>query len=144
MYDDDYKIEGFDQPLFEAMETVYRRLHARRVRRGSIDFDLKATRLVLDEAGLVEDIVAADRNVAHRIIEEFMLVANETVAGFLQDSGAPALFRVHPVPDPMKVAEFDAFAGTLGHALGVQPEQVRPRHFQQLLKKIFLLGLKLQ
>lgn len=123
-------------PLFEAMETVYRRLHARRVRRGSIDFDLKATRLVLDEAGLVEDIVAADRNVAHRIIEEFMLVANETVAGFLQDSGAPALFRVHPVPDPMKVAEFDAFAGTLGHALGVLPEQVRPRHFQQLLKRL--------
>lgn len=123
-------------PLFEAMETVYRRLHARRVRRGSIDFDLKATRLVLDEAGLVEDIVAADRNVAHRIIEEFMLAANETVAGFLQDSGAPALFRVHPVPDPMKVAEFDAFAATLGHSLGAPPEQVRPRHFQQLLKRL--------
>lgn len=123
-------------PLFEAMATVYRRLHARRVRRGSIDFDLQATRLVLDEAGLVEDIVAADRNVAHRIIEEFMLVANETVAGYLQDSGAPALFRVHPVPDPVKVAEFDTFAGTLGHALGVLPEQVRPRHFQQLLKRL--------
>ena len=123
-------------PLFEAMETVYRRLHARRVRRGSIDFDLKATRLVLDEAGLVEDIVAADRNVAHRIIEEFMLAANETVAGFLQDSGAPALFRVHPVPDPMKVAAFDAFATTLGHSLGAAPEQVRPRHFQQLLKRL--------
>ncbi|MDA1093951.1 MAG: ribonuclease R, partial [Acidobacteria bacterium] len=123
-------------PLFEAMETVYRRLHARRVRRGSIDFDLKATQLVLDEAGLVEDIVAADRNVAHRIIEEFMLAANETVAGFLQDSGAPALFRVHPVPDPMKVAAFDAFATTLGHSLGAAPEQVRPRHFQQLLKRL--------
>ena len=123
-------------PLFEAMETVYRRLHARRVRRGPIDFDLKATRLVLDEAGLVEDIVAADRNVAHRIIEEFMLVANETVAGYLQDSGAPALFRVHPVPDPMKVANFDAFASTLGHGLGAPPGQVRPQHFQQLLKRL--------
>lgn len=123
-------------PLFEAMETVYRRLHARRVRRGSIDFDLKATRLVLDEAGLVEDIVAADRNVAHRIIEEFMLVANETVAGYLQDSGAPALFRVHPAPDSMKVADFDAFASSLGHGLAAPAEQVRPRHFQQLLKRL--------
>ena len=71
-------------PLFERMETVYRRLNMRRVRRGSIDFDLKATQLVLDEAGQVEDVVAADRNVAHRIIEEFMLAANETVARHLQ------------------------------------------------------------
>ena len=123
-------------PLFELMETVYRRLHARRVRRGSIDFDLQATQLVLDEAGLVEDIVAADRNVAHRIIEEFMLAANETVARHLQDSDVPALFRIHVPPDPAKVADFDAFATTLGCGLGAPPDRVRPRHFQQLLKRL--------
>ena len=123
-------------PMFELMKTVYERLHARRVRRGSIDFDLKATRLVLDEAGLVEDVVAADRNVAHRIIEEFMLAANETVAGHLRASELPALFRIHAPPDPAKVADFEAFTSTLGCGLGAAPDRVRPRHFQQLLKRL--------
>ena len=123
-------------PLFELMEKVYRRLHTRRVRRGSIDFDLQATQLVLDEAGQVEDIVAADRNVAHRIIEEFMLAANETVARHLRDSDVPALFRIHDPPDPAKVADFEAFTSTLGHGLGAPPDHVRPRHFQQLLKRL--------
>ncbi|MBQ00928.1 MAG: ribonuclease R [Acidobacteria bacterium] len=123
-------------PLFGLMDTVYRRLNARRVRRGSIDFDLKATQLVLDEAGMVEDIVAADRNVAHRIIEEFMLAANETVARHLRDSELPALFRVHEPPDPAKVADFDAFTVSLGYGLGAPAGRVRPRHFQQLLKRL--------
>ena len=123
-------------PLFELMETVYRRLHARRVRRGSIDFDLKATQLVLDEAGQVEDVVAADRNVAHRIIEEFMLAANETVARHLLESDLPGLFRIHTPPDPVKVADFETFTGTLGCGLGAPADRVRPRHFQQLLKRL--------
>ena len=123
-------------PLFEWMETVYRRLHARRVRRGSIDFDLQATQLVLDEAGQVEDVVAADRNVAHRLIEEFMLVANETVARHLRDRDQPGLFRIHAPPDPAKVADFEAFTGTLGCGLGAPPDRVQPRHFQQLLKRL--------
>ena len=123
-------------PLFESMEAVYQRLHARRLRRGSIDFDLKATHLVLDEAGLVEDVVAADRNVAHRIIEEFMLVANETVAAHLRDSDGPALFRIHEPPDPTKVEDFETFTSTLGCGLGAPPDRVRPRHFQQLLKRL--------
>ena len=123
-------------PLFERMESVYRHLHARRVRRGSIDFDLKATYLVLDEAGQVEDVVAADRNVAHRIIEEFMLAANETVARHLDDSDLPGLFRTHMPPDPVKVADFEAFTNTLGCGLGAPPDRVRPRHFQQLLKRL--------
>ena len=123
-------------PLFEQMDTLARRLRARRVRRGSIDFDLKATQLVLDDAGLVEDIVAADRNVAHRIIEEFMLAANETVAQHLRDWALPALFRVHEPPDPAKVADFEGFIATLGHSLGAPPGRVRPGHFQQLLKRL--------
>ena len=123
-------------PLCKLMETVYRRLHARRVRRGSIDFDLKATQLVLDEAGQVEDVVAADRNVAHRIIEEFMLAANETVARHLLESDLPGLFRIHTQPDPVKVADFEAFTGTLGCGLGAPADRVRPRHFQQLLKRL--------
>lgn len=123
-------------PMFELMDVVSRRLKARRVRRGSIDFDLKATQLLFNEGGLVEDIVAADRNVAHRIIEEFMLIANETVAQHLQKVDLPALFRIHEPPDQDKVADFDAFIGTLGHGLGAPPDRVKPRHFQKLLKRL--------
>jgi len=91
---------------------------------------------VLDEAGQVEDVVAADRNVAHRIIEEFMLAANETVARHLLESDLPGLFRIHTPPDPVKVARFEAFTGTLGCGLGAPADRVRPRHFQQLLKRL--------
>ena len=123
-------------PMFEAMDTVARRLAARRRDRGSLDFDLHETRLVLDEAGAVEDIVAAERNVAHRMIEEFMLIANETVARHLEERGLPALFRVHEPPDPAKVADFDDFAATLGYGLGAPPGGARPRHFQRLLARL--------
>ncbi len=123
-------------PMLESMDAAARRLGARRTERGSIDFDLPETRLVLDEAGLVRDVVAAERNVAHRIVEEFMLIANETVARHLGDHGPPALFRVHEPPDPAKVAEFDGFAAVLGHGLGAPPDQVRPPHFQRLLARL--------
>ncbi len=123
-------------PMLELLQVVARRLQAHRARRGSIDFDLKATRLVLDDAGMVEDIVAADRNVAHRIVEACMLAANETVAQTLEASGIPALYRVHDAPDPAKVREFEAFVDTLGHTLGVPPDRVRPRHFQQLVRRL--------
>ncbi len=74
-------------PLFERMHELFDVLHARRRRRGSIDFDLQESQIVLDDAGLVEAIVASERNVAHRLIEEFMLLANETVAAHLEQHG---------------------------------------------------------
>ena len=123
-------------PMLESMDGLAQRLAARRRDRGSLDFDLRETRLVLDEAGAVEDIVAAERNVAHRIVEEFMLIANETVAGHLESRGLPALFRVHEPPDPVKVADFDDFAATLGYRLGAPPGGARPRHFQRLLARL--------
>ncbi len=123
-------------PMLESMGGLAQRLAARRRERGSLDFDLRETRLVLDEAGAVEDIVAAERNVAHRIIEEFMLIANETVAGHLEGRGLPSLFRVHERPDPAKVADFDDFAATLGHRLGAPPDRAQPRHFQRLLARV--------
>ena len=92
-------------PMFERMHELFEILHARRRRRGSIDFDLPESEIVLDDAGLVEAVVASERNVAHRLIEEFMLLANETVAAHLEKVGMPALYRVHEIPDPMKVAD---------------------------------------
>jgi ribonuclease R len=123
-------------PLFETMRELFEILHDRRRRLGSIDFDLEEAEVVLDEEGRIEAIIAAERNVAHRIIEEFMLLANETVADFLDRSGVPGLYRVHEEPDPLKVAQFDEFIGSLGYGLGVPLHVVRPRHFQALLQRI--------
>ncbi|MCX6544698.1 MAG: ribonuclease R [Acidobacteria bacterium] len=123
-------------PMCVRMRELFVILNARRHRRGSIDFDLPEAKLVLDEEGLVSDITQAQRNVAHRIIEEFMLLANETVARHLEQSGAPALYRIHERPDPMKVAEFETFVSSLGYSLGVEPEAVRPGDFQRLIERI--------
>ncbi len=123
-------------PLFELMAEVFEVLHTRRHRRGSIDFDLPAAEFLTDEEGRVEAIVAAERNIAHRLIEEFMLAANETVAAHLQDHDVPALYRVHERPDPQKVEEFEAFTASLGHSLGAPADGVKPRHFQHLLHRI--------
>jgi ribonuclease R len=123
-------------PLFEQMEDLFHILNRRRRRRGSIDFDLKEPEIVLDDEGLVEEIIAMERNVAHRIIEEFMLVANETVAAHLSDHDVPSLFRVHEEPDPLKVEEFEEFISTLGYGLSAPANNVRPRHFQKLVERM--------
>jgi ribonuclease R len=123
-------------PLFERMRELFEILNKRRHRRGSIDFDLKEPEIVLDDAGMVEAITALERNIAHRIIEEFMLVANETVAQHLDENNVPSLFRIHEEPDPLKVEEFEDFVSTLGYTLDAPPDAVKPRHFQKLVEKM--------
>jgi ribonuclease R len=123
-------------PALELMQELFGLLNGRRRRRGAIDFDLPEPDVRLDVNGLVEDIVAAERNVAHRLVEEFMLLANETVARHLEGLGFPAVYRVHERPDPLKVAEFEAFVATLGYSLGATPERVRPRDFQRLVDRM--------
>jgi ribonuclease R len=124
-------------PTFELMRDLFHILYERRRRRGSVDFDLPEAKVVLNEEGLVEDIVAYERNIAHRIIEEFMLLANETVAHHLESNSMPSLYRIHEPPDPLKVLEFDEFVTSLGHSLGAGPGgSVKPAHFQKLAEKI--------
>jgi ribonuclease R len=123
-------------PLFERMRALFDLLSARRRRRGAIDFDLPQPEIVLDAAGLVEAIIPAERNVAHRLVEEFMLLANETVASHMDRHGHPALYRVHEAPDPFKVATFAEFAGSLGFAFAPRPDGVRPRDFQRLVEDV--------
>ena len=122
-------------PMFELMGELFRILNGRRRRRGSIDFDLPEAEVVLSEYGEIEAIIPSERNIAHRLIEEFMLLANETVARHLVDHGVPALHRVHEPPDVKKVADFEAFITTLGYGLGggATPQ---PRHFQKLIDRI--------
>jgi ribonuclease R len=123
-------------PMFERMHELFDLLHDRRRRRGSIDFDLPESEIVLDDQGQVEAVVAAERNVAHRIIEEFMLLANETVAGHLESIGMPTLYRVHETPDPLKVETFEAFVSTLGYSLAGDRAKLEPADFQRLVEKI--------
>jgi ribonuclease R len=118
------------------MGELFAILNRRRRQRGSVDFDLPEPQVVLDTEGLVADIVPSERNIAHRLIEEFMLLANETVAGHLERAGMPALYRIHEVPDALKVEEFDAFVRALGFALDAPPGAVKPKHFQALVEKI--------
>ncbi|MGE0704959.1 MAG: ribonuclease R [Vicinamibacterales bacterium] len=123
-------------PMFELMGELFQVLNDARRRRGSIDFDLHEAEIVMDDAGMVEAITALERNVAHRLIEEFMLLANETVASHLEQNGAPGLYRVHEEPDVLKVAKFEEFVSGFGYSLGAPLTALRPRHFQKLLERI--------
>jgi ribonuclease R len=123
-------------PTFELMGELFQILNDARRRRGSIDFDLNEAEVIMDAGGMIEAIIALERNIAHKLIEEFMLLANETVATYLEAAHAPALYRVHEEPDPLKVAKFEDFIAGFGFALGAPLSALRPRHFQKLLERI--------
>jgi ribonuclease R len=104
-------------PRFELMQELALILNRKRVRRGSIDFDLPEPLLEFDEFGEMTGVTRAPRNVAHRLIEEFMLAANEAVAAHLEAAGVPMIFRIHERPDPKRVLEFEEIASTFGYSL---------------------------
>jgi len=105
--------------MFETMKELALILNRKRERRGSIDFDLPEPVIEFDEFGLMKSITRSERNIAHRIIEEFMLSANETVAGFLEGKRIASLYRVHEKPDAKRVYDFEVIAATFGYSLGV-------------------------
>ena len=94
-------------------------LNRKRVRRGSIDFDLPEPVIEFDEFGLMKAITRSERNFAHRLIEEFMLAANESVASYLENKDVASLYRIHEKPDPKRVYEFESIAVAFGYSLGV-------------------------
>ncbi|MBZ5567150.1 MAG: RNB domain-containing ribonuclease [Acidobacteriia bacterium] len=105
--------------VFELMRELAMILNRKRVRRGSIDFDLPEPVIEFDEFGLMKAITRSERNVAHRLIEEFMLAANESVASYLENKDVPSLYRIHEKPDPKRVYEFESIAAAFGYSLGV-------------------------
>ena len=123
-------------PMFELMRDLFDILNRRRRRRGSIDFDLPEAEVILSEIGEIEAIVASERNIAHRLIEEFMLLANETVAAHLEGQAVPALHRVHEAPDAKKVEDFEAFITPLGYSLAARGRALTPKHFQKLIDRM--------
>jgi ribonuclease R len=123
-------------PVFETMEELCLILSKKRYRRGAVDFDLPEAEMQFDENGKVICVVPAERNIAHRIIEEFMLLANECVAEALTTWEAPMLYRVHERPDPLKVEEFAEFAFNLGYKLEKQGGDYRPKDFQKFIAQL--------
>ncbi|QXE88178.1 ribonuclease R [Geomonas nitrogeniifigens] len=120
----------------KVMEELSLRLNAVRAGRGSIDFDLPEPQIILDLQGETTAIVRAERNLAHRIIEEFMLAANEAVAHFLESTPVPSLYRVHENPDPVKLQDLSEFVFGFGYTLAVLDEKVNPAALQKLLAEV--------
>jgi ribonuclease R len=120
-------------PMLLAADRLRVLLEARRRARGSVDFDLPEPKILLDVEGAMTGITIEERNRAHRMIEEFMLAANEAVAGLLERHEAPCLYRVHESPDPLKVETLREFAAGFGIDWKVDPERVRPRDLQRLV-----------
>ncbi len=104
---------------FEMMRDLAAILRRKRERRGSIDFDLPEPVIAFDEFGLMKSITRSERNIAHRLIEEFMLAANECVAGYLESRQIASLYRIHEKPDAKRVYDFEVIAATFGYSLGV-------------------------
>jgi ribonuclease R len=123
------------EPLL-AMDELARKMRARRYERGSLDFDLPEPKLVLDAAGEMTGIVRHERLFSMRLIEEFMLAANEAVAEALHRAGAGALYRIHEQPDPGRIEEFSELVASLGYRMPTDAETVRPEHFQLVLRQI--------
>jgi ribonuclease R len=106
-------------PTFELMRDLALILNNKRHRRGSIDFDLPEPVIEFDELGLMKSITRSERNIAHRLIEEFMLSANECVAEYLHSKRIASLYRIHEKPDAKRVYDFEVIAATFGYSLGV-------------------------
>jgi ribonuclease R len=104
---------------FEMMRDLALILNRKRERRGSIDFDLPEPVIEFDEFGLMKSITRSERNIAHRLIEEFMLSANECVAGYLESKRVASLYRIHEKPDAKRVYDFEVIAAAFGYSLGV-------------------------
>lgn len=136
---DTEEIEKYKElvPMFQLMEELAELLREKRRKRGSIDFDFPESKIILDKEGHPIDIKPYDRNVATKIIEDFMLAANETVAQHFYWMEAPFVYRTHETPDPEKIQKLTTFISNLGyHIKSVGKEEVHPKEIQKLLDKI--------
>lgn len=123
--------------MFFTMKNLALLLMRHRRERGSIDFDLPEPEVILDlTTGRMTGVIRSERNIAHRIIEEFMLLANEIVATHVSKSQLPSIYRVHEPPVPEKIGAFAAIAASLGYRLPADPEKIKPKDLQKLLEKV--------
>ncbi|MBI5755648.1 MAG: ribonuclease R [Nitrospirae bacterium] len=119
---------------FHIMKELCLKLRTKRMRRGSIDFDLPEPEIIIDLQSKTIEIVKSERNIAHQIIEEFMLSANETVAQHMSGKPVPFIYRVHESPDEDKITEFNEFISSIGYMYKLNHQN--PKTFQGLLNKL--------
>ena len=135
---DEETIEEYKElvPSFKMMEELARILRERREQRGSIDFDFPESKIYLDEKGMPIEIKPYERNVATRIIEDFMLIANETVAEDYFWQELPFVYRTHDNPDPEKMIKLGMFISNFGYGIKASGSQIHPKEIQKLLGRI--------
>ena len=128
---------------FFLMQDLARRLRVLRMRGGSIDFDLPEPEIILDLLGEPLDIIREERNVAHRLIEEFMLAANRTVAEYMTQKGIQIIYRIHEPPDPEKIDGLTQFISGFGYSLDIPhrksadaTKRFNPKVLQALLEQV--------
>jgi ribonuclease R len=119
---------------FKLMEELALLIYQQRRARGNLDFDLPEAEIILDLQGMPENIVRAERNIAHRIIEEFMIAANEAVARHLKEQDLPLLYRVHEGPDKDALEALAPFLLSLGYRLPLKKDKIEPLEIQRLLE----------
>jgi len=123
-------------PMFLRMGELAQLLREKRGKRGSIDFDFPETKVKLDEEGCPVEIMPCERNAATRIIEDFMLIANETVAEDCFWQQLPFLYRTHEKPDPDRMRKLVTFLHNFGYTLRLKDNEVHPKEIQKLLAKL--------
>ncbi|MBY7144049.1 ribonuclease R [Virgibacillus sp. NKC19-3] len=123
-------------PMFEQMEELASILRGKRMGRGAIDFDFKEAQVLVDEKGKPEDVVIRERSVGERLIEEFMLAANETVAEHFHWMDVPFIHRIHEDPDEGKLQSFFEFLGSLGLTVKGTANEVHPQALQKVIEKV--------
>jgi ribonuclease R len=123
-------------PLLEQAQACARLMRARRYARGSLDFDLPEPKLLLGPAGEMVGITAKERLESMRIVEEFMLAANEAVAAQLVGADVPTLYRIHEAPDPERVQEFCELVASLGYRVPTNVDEIRPEDLQRVVRQI--------
>lgn len=138
LVDRDAELRERFRPLvssLERMADLCQKLREKRMARGALDFDLPEPEVVLNLQGETEDIVRAERNLAHQIIEEFMIAANEAVAHFMEERGYPFLYRIHEPPKQEAMEEFRRFISLLGYKMKKEPV-FSPKEFQRVLSEV--------
>ena len=122
--------------MFKTMEELCTILRGRRENRGAIDFDFPEAKVILDDNGKPVDVKKYERRIANRIIEEFMLICNETVAEYFYWQNTPFVYRVHEDPSLEKLEEFNKFIHNFGYHLKGLNTEIHPKSLQDLLKKL--------
>ncbi|MCI8407828.1 MAG: ribonuclease R [Lachnospiraceae bacterium] len=123
-------------PMLEMMQELAEILREKRRKRGSIDFDFPESKIILDEKGKPIEVKAYDRNKATRLIEDFMLVANETIAEDFFWRESPFVYRTHEEPDPEKIEKLGVFINNFGYSIKIGQDEIHPKELQKLIGKI--------